>query len=135
MYLVHPKKKVYTSGRTDDSGKVELQSEYKGTVVVFCAHKDFAAFRKSGYNPDKALEIKLCAQQDTGSIVFANGMRNVPGLIGRLNPILDTSHRLYMYADNISLSDGTQQPVRFQLGKPLKAEDRDGNRFWKRARI
>jgi hypothetical protein len=34
-----------------------------------------------------------------------------------------------MYADNISLNNGTQQPVHFQLGSPLKAEDRDANCF------
>lgn len=129
VFLVHPEKKVYTTGKTDENGKVELKSEYKGSVVVFCAHKDFCAFRKRGYNPDKALEVTLRKQENTGSIVCADGTGYVPGLIGRLNPILDTSDRRYMYADNISLNDGTQQPVHFQLGRALKAEDRDGSRF------
>ncbi|MCA1809536.1 MAG: hypothetical protein LC725_08830 [Lentisphaerae bacterium] len=129
VVFVHPVKKLYKTGQTDENGKLDLMWESKGSVVVFCAHPDFRAFRKSGHNPDNALEITLRKQQDTGSVVCANGTGYVPGLTGRISPIHDTYNRLYIYADNISINDGTQQPVPFQLGRRLRAEDQEGNQF------
>ena len=37
-------------------------------------------------------------------------------LAGRLNPILDTNHRTYLYASNIAVNEGQQQPVSFVPG-------------------
>ena len=45
---------------------------------------------------------------------------------GRLNPIRDTSDRTYLYADNIAIDEGRQQPVSFRPGKPLRLTDAHG---------
>jgi len=50
----------------------------------------------------------------------------IPGLKGRLNPILDTSNRTYLYADNIAIAGGVGQPATFKLNVPLELEDADG---------
>ena len=102
---------------------VIIRTSYPGMIPVQ------AASVKGSHSPDKPLAIELRTQKATGSVVCADGTGYVPGLIGRLNPILDTSNRLYMYADNIALDGGLQQPVRFSLKKRIRAEDRDGNRF------
>jgi len=46
-----------------------------------------------------------------------------------LNPILDTHGRTYIYADNVAVNQGQQQPVHFALGEPLDMVDSDGNRL------
>lgn len=61
-----------------------------------------------------------------GSTIFPKATGNLPDLKGRLNPILDTSDRTYLYADNIAIEDGQQQPVPFRLGKPFKLTDAYG---------
>ncbi|MCY4241948.1 MAG: hypothetical protein OXD36_09420, partial [Rhodobacter sp.] len=50
----------------------------------------------------------------------------VPGLRGRLSPIRDTSDRTYLYADNIAIEEGRQQPVPFRTGKPIRLTDAHG---------
>ena len=50
----------------------------------------------------------------------------IPGLSGRLNPILDTSNRTYLYADNIAIEGGKNQPVTFKVNEPFELEDADG---------
>ena len=53
-----------------------------------------------------------------------------PGLSGRLNPILDTSNRTYLYAPNIAITEGEQQPVSFVPGEEeIRLTDSDGNEF------
>ena len=61
-----------------------------------------------------------------GAAIFAQSTGNIPGLRGRLNPIRDTSDRTYLYADNIAIDEGRQQPVPFRPGKPLRLTDAHG---------
>ena len=37
-----------------------------------------------------------------------------------MNPILDNLDRTYLYADNVAVNDGEQQPVRFSLDEPVR---------------
>jgi len=39
---------------------------------------------------------------------------------------LDSSFRTYLYADNISINNGTQQPATFDVGVPFTLEDANG---------
>ena len=61
-----------------------------------------------------------------GSAIFPRETGHLPGLTGRLNPIRDTSDRTYLYADNIAIEQGRQQPVHFRLGKPMRLTDAFG---------
>jgi len=74
------------------------------------------------------LTIKLKSHPSGGSVIFTSGTGYVPGLSGRLNPILDTLGRYYLYADNIAIDGGKAQPVTFALGRPLRLEDVLGHR-------
>jgi hypothetical protein len=53
----------------------------------------------------------------------------IQGLNGRLNPILDSYNRTYLYADNIAIEGGKNQPVDFTPNQPFEVEDSVGNRF------
>ena len=61
-----------------------------------------------------------------GAVIFPEATGYVPGLTGRLNPIRDTLDRTYLYASNITINKGQQQPVRFVLGEDLRLTDADG---------
>ncbi len=54
------------------------------------------------------------------------GTGGLPGLAGRLNPILDHLDRMYLYAANIAIDEGSHQPVRFKLNQPLRLTDVNG---------
>ena len=45
---------------------------------------------------------------------------------GRLNPIRDTHDRTYLYASNIVIDEGKQQPVQFIPGEELQLTDAEG---------
>ncbi len=51
---------------------------------------------------------------------------HLPGVEGRLNPILDSLDRTYLYADNIAINDGERQPVHFVLNEPVRLTDAQG---------
>jgi hypothetical protein len=57
----------------------------------------------------------------------------ISGLNGRLNFILDSSNRTYLYADNIAIEGGQNQPVYFAPNQQFTVEDSLGNRFRKTA--
>ena len=70
------------------------------------------------------LEVK--ALQEGGSVIFSEATGCVPGLNGRLNPIRDTHDRTYLYASNIAINEGEQQPVHFIPGEDLRLTDAEG---------
>ena len=49
-----------------------------------------------------------------------------PSLTGRLNPILDNLDRMYLYATNVAIDDGRQQPVHFKLRAAMRLTDAHG---------
>ena len=50
----------------------------------------------------------------------------LPVVNGRLNPIRDSHERTYLYASNIAINQGKQQPVQFALGEDLRLTDAEG---------
>lgn len=97
-------------------------------MTVFVAREGYAAHVESGWLPmERALAVELAPKAGGGSVVFAESTGHLPGLAGRLNPILDTSHRTYLYASNIAINGGQQQPVPFVPGEEdLHLMDADG---------
>ena len=121
---------TYIEGLSDPSGHVFLKSEVtEKPRTVFCAVPLFAAYLERGYSPNKALTIRLKAKPTGGSVLIRDGVGEVPGLSGFLNPILDTFGRTYIYAHNVAINDGKLQPVNFSRNEPLKLEDNENHRF------
>ena len=58
-----------------------------------------------------------------------DGTGYIPGLDGRLNPILDDQGRTYLYAQNIAIEGGKAQPVPFTVGRPFDVKDSHGHEF------
>jgi len=120
---------TWKRSRTDADGeaRLDLHSVHL-PMTVFVACEGYAAHVERGWLPmERALAVELAPKAGGGSAVFAESTGHLPGLAGRLNPILDTSHRTYLYASNIAINGGKQQPVPFVPGEEdLHLTDADG---------
>ena len=120
--------KTWKQGTTDDTGEaqVDLHSTHL-PMTVFAAADGFAAHLENDWLPaDGALPIEMEHLPDGGAVIFPEATGHLPGLPGRLNPIRDTHDRTYLYASNIAVNEGEQQPVHFMLGEVLRLTDVDG---------
>lgn len=117
--------------RADTNGVGEARLELHSMdlpMQVFVAAPDCRAHVESNWIPaERGLAIDIIPLPGGGSVIFADGTGCLPGLEGRLNPILDTSNRTYLYASNIAINEGKQQPVHFIPGtEELRLVDSNG---------
>ena len=92
-------------------------------MTVLCAAPGFRACVARDHEPDGPLDVRLRPAPDGGSQIIASRSGHLPGLQGRLNPILDNLDRTYLYADNVAINDGLRQPVHFNLNEPVRLTD------------
>jgi hypothetical protein len=90
------------SSITAVDGIPPLSAQARRNYRILVAHPEFPAVIVERVDPAEAIEVVVQRTEHVGSlIIHATGY--IPGLAGRLNPILDTSNRTYLYADNVSL--------------------------------
>ncbi|MBM4354891.1 MAG: CHAT domain-containing protein [Deltaproteobacteria bacterium] len=77
------------------------------------------------WNSTEKTTATLTSSVGSGSLICIS-TGHIDGLEGRLNPILDTLGRTYLYAENIAINGGSQQPVGFRIGELLQLEDCNG---------
>ncbi len=114
---------------TDERGKGALDLyTTELPMTVYGAAAGCAAFLLRGWLPStgEPLELELAPLPRGGSVIFAEATGHVPGLRGRLSPILDAQDRTYIYASNIAVDRGLPQPVHFALGETLRLTDANG---------
>ena len=120
--------KTWKSSKTNEHGEApfELYPSHL-PMTVFAAAKGFASHLERDWIPaERTLLIDLSPLPNGGAVVFQESTGCIPGLAGRLNPIRDTHDRTYLYADNISINEGQQQPFSFQPGEDMHLADADG---------
>lgn len=120
--------KTWKQATTDVDGiaYVDLHSTHL-PMTVFAGMTGYTAGHGSEWVPaDGPLKLRMSPLPDGGSVVFSNSTGHLPAVSGRLNPILDTLNRTYLYADNISINQGLQQPVNFAFNEDLLLTDADG---------
>ncbi len=118
---------AWQRGTTDENGEatVDLHTTHL-PMTVFAAAPGHAAHLEQAWLPRQgALALELHALEG-GSVIFAEAAGCVPGIEGRLNPIRDTHGRTYLYASNIAIDEGKQQPVNFIPGEDLRLTDAAG---------
>ena len=123
--------KTGRQGKTDEAGEVafDLHSTHL-PMSVYAAAPGFAARRQCDWIPQQGgLLLALERLTAGGSVIFPEASGHLPGLAGQVNPIRDTSDRTYLYADNIAIEQGRQQPVHFRLGSPMRLVDPFGVEF------
>ena len=120
--------KTWKNAVTDESGTAILDlHSARLPMTVFVATNGYAAHVEHTWKPmDGPLDVELTELSDGGAVVFPNATGHLPILKGRLNPILDNHGRTYLYADNIAINDGLQQPARFAFGEDLHLGDAEG---------
>ena len=112
-------------GVTDAEGKVKFEVKTRRSYTVIASHADYPSAFSEKFDSSEDLMIKLNKVENIGSIISYSTC-HIPGLKGRLNPILDSSNRTYFYADNIAIDGGKQQPVPFFVNEPIQVEDSNG---------
>ncbi len=113
---------------TDEQGEaaVDLHTT-RLPMTVFASAAGYAAHPERDWIPgERALAIDLEALPAGGSVIFPEATGHVPGLKGRLNPVRDAHDRTYLYASNIAIDEGRQQPVHFTPGEKLQLTDAEG---------
>ena len=126
--------KTWKHATTDENGEATFSLHSSVLpMTVFAAKAGYAACLVRDWVPsESALALELEALPNGGSAIFSESTGHLPGLAGRLNPILDSLNRTYLYADNIAINEGQQQPVHFALGEDLHLVDADGKQLWVR---
>ncbi|MDE0067177.1 MAG: DUF4143 domain-containing protein [Acidimicrobiaceae bacterium] len=99
------------------------------SMTVYAAGEGLSAKIVSDWVPARgSLEVELDVLVDGGSVIFADQTGYVPGIEGRLNPILDVAQRTYLYTTNVAVNGGLAQPVDFSVGEDvLNLVDAHGN--------
>jgi len=110
---------------TGDNGLAIFEPKVRRPSTLIASHQSFPAAIYEKVDPDGAMEITLPRMDNIGSVTI-NGTGYIPALKGRLNPILDTSKRTYLYAKNIAINGGGSQPTKFNINEPFELEDVDG---------
>lgn len=96
-------------------------------MMVYAAAPGYAAGLEREWTPSQGgLLLEVTPLAGGGAVVIPNEFGHLPGLRGRLNPKRDTLDRTYLYADNVAIDEGRQQPVPFRMGKPLRLTDAFG---------
>lgn len=110
---------------TGDDGLAVFELKVRRPSTLLASHISFPAAIYEKVDTDGTMEITLPRMDNVGSITMRR-TGHIPGLKGRLNPILDTSNRTYLYAENIAFDGGESQPACFKVNVPFELEDADG---------
>ena len=120
--------KTWKHALTNEDGQaaVDLHTTHL-PMTVFAAALGYAAHLEHDWTPGQgALAVQLDPLPKGGSVIYSEATGYLPGLKGGLNPIRDTHDRTYLYAFNVSINQGMQQPVHFVLGEDLRLTDAGG---------
>ena len=121
--------KTWKSATTDENGeaRINLHSTHL-PMTVFAAATGYAGHLEPDWVPVRgALAIEMQSLSEGGAVIFPEANGYLPGLSGRLNPKRDDHDRIYLYASNIAINEGKQQPVHFMLGEDLHLTDAAGS--------
>ena len=120
--------KTWQQAVTDENGDADLNLYTTHLpMTVYVAMSGYTAGIAREWIPSHGgLLLEITPMKDGGSVIIPQRNGFIPGLDGRLNPMRDTLGRTYLYADNISIDEGKQQPVTFRLGMPLQLTDAYG---------
>ena len=111
--------------QTDQSGIARLEIPTRRKYQLLIAHPKYPGSIVPTWDPGDDLRLVVSVVENTGSVI-CHSTGHIPGLEGRLNPILDTHFSKYLYADNIAIDGGKQQPARFEIDAPFELEDANG---------
>ena len=127
LLFLYPNK-TWTRAITNDDGEAAVNLHTTVLpMTVFASAPNHAAFLERDWIPrERTLAIDLDALLEGGSVIFEEATGTLPGLKGRLKVIRDAHDRSFIYATNITINHGLQQPVHFFSGEEMHLTDADG---------
>lgn len=121
---------TYLSGRTNGEGIATISTPYDGEArTILVAHPAHQGYVASDHVLGDENKIAMTKHRMDASVLFLEGAGNIPGLQGRLNPILDPLGRTYIYGNNISFNSLPDQPFSFRVDESFTGTDAMRNRF------
>ena len=120
--------KTWHQTRTDENGEADFNLYTTHLpMTAYVAMPGYKAGLVQEWIPSHGgLLLELDQMRTGGTVIFLNGTGYIPRLSGQLRPIRDTLDRTYLYANNIAIDEGKQQPVFFRLGESLRLTDAHG---------
>ncbi len=120
--------KTWKRAATDENGEAEVDLHTTHLpMTVFAAASGYRAHLERAWIPSQgSLAVELFPLKKGGSVIFSESTGQLPVVSGRLNSIRDSHERTYLYASNIAIERGKQQPVHFAPGEDLRLTDADG---------
>ncbi len=117
---------TYLEGFSDQNGLAHFIIRTRKLYTVLIAHPEYPAviFRK--INPKEDIEVAIEKTEGSGSAII-NKSEEISGLTGEIKPLLKSENEFSLYADNIAIEGGIQQPYDFELNKSINLEDNEGN--------
>ncbi|MYD04973.1 MAG: transcriptional regulator [Acidimicrobiia bacterium] len=124
--VAHYPNGTWMAEETDTFGRAHFRFHSELPITVLCGAPGLVGYVEKAWQPPQELAIELTELPGGGSAIFTEGTGHLPGLAGRLNPILDTLERTYLYTANVAVDEGKSQPVNFKLGQVLMLTDVNG---------
>lgn len=116
---------TYHTRKTSNEGDASFSLKTRRPVTLLVSNPVFPAAVFDRIDATGGFVVRLQRTENVGSkTIFGAG--HLPDLSGRLNPIHDSISRTYLYAENISVNNGSGQPFHFRVNEPMELEDADG---------
>ncbi|MFL1894280.1 toll/interleukin-1 receptor domain-containing protein [Aquimarina sp. 2-A2] len=117
---------TYLESHTDDKGLAHFIIRTKDSYTVLIAHSLHPS--EILYNVDPKVDIKVEVQNSTtmASMTFYKS-GSLPGMASSIQPLINAEGSLQLFADNIAIEGGVEQPFVFKLNKAIRLEDNEGN--------
>ncbi len=117
---------TYLEGFSDEKGLAHFIIRTRKLYTVLIAHPEYPAVLFKGVNPKEDIEVTIEKTKDSGSAII-NKSGQIPAISGKIEPVLKQGQGFALYADNIAIEGGHNQPYDFELNKSLSLEDNGGN--------
>ncbi len=117
---------TYLEGLSDEKGLVHFIIRTRKLYTVLIANPDYPAVLFKDINPKEDIEVTIEKSKGSGSVIL-NKSDEIPGIMGRIKPVLKSGRNISLYADNIAIEGGKHQPYKIKLNKSISLEDNEGN--------
>ncbi len=117
---------TYLEGFSDEKGLAHFIIRTRKLYTVLIAHPEYPAVIFRDINPRDDIEVTIEKSEVSGSAII-NKSGQIPVLTGKMEPVLKSDKKFALYADNIAIEGGQDQPYDFELNKSISLEDNAGN--------
>ncbi len=113
---------------TNNQGLARFERPKQEVLDVYVGKPGYASLKLTDEVANQTLRLKLQSDGSTNSVLFFGRTGYIPGLQGRLDPVLGANDR-HIYAEGIDINGGSRQPVHFAIGEALRLRDQTGATF------